>query len=131
MPVTRITVILNEKNDGEGTISSVTVSGVKSCATWTPAQGFNGSLAAGASVQFSCTFTAPSDDFTWEADGHATDALGHAVPSAGEHVQGAVDVVKPSTELTLKSTVPAKVRAGDPVSIVVTEKNTAMARCTT
>ena len=46
------------------------------------------------------------------------------VPSAGEHVQGNVDVVKPSTELTLKSTVPAKVRAGDPVSIVVTEKNT-------
>ena len=119
-----ITIIVNEKNDGEGTISNVTVTGVKSCSDWTAAQGFSGSLAAGASVQFSCTFNALANDFTWEADGHGTDALGHPVPSAGEHVQGNVDVVKPATELTLKGSVPAKVHAGEQVTITVTETNT-------
>ena len=108
-----ITIIVNEKNDGEGTISNVTVTGVNSCANWTPAAGFSGSLAPGDSVQFSCTFNAPADDFKWEADGHGTDALGDPVPAAGEHVEGNVDVVKPATELTLKGTVPAKVQAGD------------------
>ncbi len=118
-----VTIVVTETNSGEGTISNVTVTGVNSCASWTAA-GFDGDLAPNESVDFSCTFNAPSNDFTWEADGHGTDALNHPVPATGEHVQGTVDVVKPATELTLKGSVPAKVPAGTPVTITVTEKNT-------
>jgi fimbrial isopeptide formation D2 family protein/uncharacterized repeat protein (TIGR01451 family) len=118
-----ITIVVTETNSGEGTISNVTVTGVNSCANWVAA-GFDGDLSPDESVDFSCTFDAPSDDFGWSADGHGTDALSDPVPAAGEHVEGTVDVVKPATTLTLKGSVPPTVHAGDPVTITVTETNT-------
>ncbi len=118
-----ITIVVTEKNSGEGTISAVTVTGINSCALWTAA-GFDGDLAPNESVDFSCSFNAPANDFAWSADGHGTDALNHPVPAAGEHVEGTVDIVKPATELTLVGTVPATVHAGDSVTITVNEKNT-------
>ena len=87
------------------TITAVTVTGVNSCANWTPEAGFDGSLAPDESVDFSCTFTVPANDFTWEADGNGTDALGDPVPFAGEHVEGTVDVVKPATVLSSSRTI--------------------------
>jgi uncharacterized repeat protein (TIGR01451 family) len=119
-----VTIIVNEKNDGEGTISGVHVDGTGACAgLWTAPGGFSGSLAPGASVNFTCTFPAPASDFVWGADGKGTDALGHAVPTTNEHAQGSVDVVSPSTSLTLQSA-PLKVHAGDTITVVVRETNT-------
>ncbi|MBI2776110.1 MAG: DUF11 domain-containing protein, partial [Chloroflexi bacterium] len=125
-----VTIIVNEKNDGEGTITAVRVDGTGPCASnWvasaTKVGGatFSGSLNPGESVTFTCTFLAPANDFAWTADGKGTDALANAVPSTNEHQEGTVDVVSPSTMLTIKSA-PAKVHAGDTVTIVVTEKNT-------
>jgi uncharacterized repeat protein (TIGR01451 family) len=120
----QVTIVVNEKNDGEGTITNVHVDGTGPCASnWVAPGGFNGSLAPGASVDFTCAFLAPAADFSWTADGKGTDALGHAVPATNEHAAGSVDVVLPSTLLTLVSA-PDKVHAGDTITIVVNEKNT-------
>lgn len=119
-----VTIIVNEKNDGEGTISGVHVDGTGACAgLWTAPGAVSGSLAPGASVNFTCTFLAPASDFAWSADGKGTDALKNAVPATNEHVQGSVDVVSPSTSLTIQSA-PVKVHAGDTVTVVVRETNT-------
>ncbi len=118
-----ITILVNERNSGDGAISDVSVSGTNSCATWTPVGTFNGTLAAGASRDFTCTFTAPGSTFTWTADGHGTDMLGNPVPATGEHQSGPVTVVKPSTSLTIVSA-PSMVEAGSLATITVNEKNT-------
>ncbi len=126
-----VTIIVNEKNDGEGTITGVQVAGSGACAgnSWAASStkvggaAFTGSLAPGESVNFTCSFNAPASDFAWTADGQGTDALGHAVPTTNEHAQGSVDVVSPSTSLTLQSA-PLKVHAGDTITVVVRETNT-------
>jgi len=119
-----VTIIVNEANSGEGTLTDVHVDGTGACASlWTAPAAFSGSLAEGASVDFTCTFNAPADDFAWGADGKGTDALDGAVPSTNEHADGSVDVVSPATSLTLVSA-PDKVHAGDTITIVVNEKNT-------
>ena len=125
-----VTIIVNEKNDGEGDITSVHVDGTGPCAgNWVASStkvgggAFSGSLAPGESVNFTCTFSAPANDFSWSADGKGADALGHAVPGTNEHQAGSVDVVSPSTQLTTQSA-PTKVEAGATVTVVVRETNT-------
>src|SRR4029077_9019235 len=59
-----VTIIVNEKNAGEGTITGVHVDGTGACAgLWTAPGAFSGSLAPGASVNFTCSFAAPAGDF--------------------------------------------------------------------
>jgi uncharacterized repeat protein (TIGR01451 family) len=125
-----VTIIVNEANSGEGTITNVQVDGLGEClgnwdasATKVGGGAFSGSLDEGESVDFTCTFSAPADDFTWAADGKGTDALAGAVPATNEHADGSVDVVSPATSLTLVSA-PDKVHAGDTITVVVNEKNT-------
>ncbi|TMG24206.1 MAG: hypothetical protein E6H96_07285, partial [Chloroflexi bacterium] len=126
-----VSIVVREKNTGEGTITNVHVDGTGACLSlWTASAtkvggaAFSGSLAHNEEVDFTCSFLAPASDFSWTADGKGTDALGHAVPATGEHQSGSVDVVSPSTALTLKSVSATKIHAGDSVTIVVTEKNT-------
>src|SRR5947208_2832849 len=127
-----VTIVVKEANTGEGTITNVHVDGTGPCASnWVAAANknnaagaFSGSLAPGESVNFTCSFNAGAADFSWSADGKGTDALGHAVPATGEHQSGSVDVVSPATALTTKTAPPAMVHAGDPITIVVNEKNT-------
>lgn len=127
-----VTIVVKEKNTGDHTISDVTVSGTGSCDSWTAAASkndaagaFSGSLAAGESVNFSCTFNAPSDgsDISWTALGHGTDGLGGAVPAAGEDEAGSIEVIQPATTLSTV-TAPTEITAGDPVTLVVREANT-------
>ena len=119
-----VTIVVTEANSGEGTITNVHVDGTGACAgLWTAPGGFSGSLAEGASADFTCTFSAPAADFSWGADGKGTDALDGAVPATNEHADGSVDVVSPATSLTLVSA-PDKVHAGDTITVVVNEKNT-------
>jgi uncharacterized repeat protein (TIGR01451 family) len=127
-----ISIVVKEANTGEGTITNVHVDGTGPCASnWVAAANknnasgaFSGSLAPGESVNFTCSFNAGAADFSWSADGKGADALGHAVPATGEHQAGSVDVVSPATALTIKTAPPAMVHAGDPITIVVNEKNT-------
>ena len=119
-----VTIIVNEKNTGEGTITGVHVDGTGACAgNWVPSAGFSGTLAPNASVNFTCSFTAPAGDFSWTADGKGTDLLSHAVPATNEHQAGSVAVVIPSTLLTLVSA-PTIVHAGDTITVIVRETNT-------
>ncbi len=117
-----ITVVVNEKNTGNGSLTNVHVVAGGDCPSFTPA---SVTLAAGAAQNFTCSFSAPADgtDVTWSADGKGTDSLGAAAPATGEHQEGSVVVIKPSTSLTTTSA-PDKVHAGDTITIVVTETNT-------
>jgi hypothetical protein len=85
---TPVTITVTETNTGDSTITGVSVTGTNSCATWT---GGSSTLVAGASTQFSCTFTT-SSNVTWSATGHGTDILGNAVPAAGETTSGSITV---------------------------------------
>src|SRR5262249_17532144 len=51
-----VTVTVTEKNTGQVALHNVTVAGTP-CASWTPAAGFNGNLAIGDSVDFTCAVT--------------------------------------------------------------------------
>ncbi|HEU4672122.1 MAG TPA: SpaA isopeptide-forming pilin-related protein, partial [Candidatus Limnocylindrales bacterium] len=124
-----ISLTVRETNTGESTLSNVHVNGTSSCASWTAAStkvgggSFNGTLATGEAVDFSCSFNAPGDDFSWSATGHGKDELGDPASDKNETVEGGYDVLSPATELTLVSA-PSKVHAGDSVTIVVKETNT-------
>ncbi len=120
-----IIVVVTENNTGNVALSAVSVTG-SPCATWTAPAGFTGSLAVGATADFTCTFTAalPSPD-TWSAQGQGTDPNGNPVPSANENQSGSVPVtISPATNLTLKSVSPSPAEIGSTVTVVVTEKNT-------
>src|SRR6266566_4747108 len=132
-----ITLVVREKNTGESVLTNVNVIGTNSCPStgttagkWIAASNkvgggaFTGSLAHNDEVDFTCTFTADGNDFSWSATGHGTDELGGAASLANETVNGSYDVLMPATTLTIQTNAPAQVHAGDSVSIVVREKNT-------
>jgi hypothetical protein len=124
-PGTPVTIVVTETNSGTVPITDVSVEGSGLCSGgFIPAN--VATLAAGASQDFTCTFTAPAAaPFTWGALGHGTDPSGNAVPTTNESVTGDITVSgNPHTTLTLKSqTPPNPVSAGTPVTIVVTETN--------
>jgi uncharacterized protein YndB with AHSA1/START domain len=122
-----VTIVVTETNTGTASLSAVSVSGGGKCASFT---GGAATLAAGASTDFTCTFTAAAGANTWFADGHGTDQFGKTAPSDGEHASGSLTGLTTSTSLTLKSSSPADggpVAAGGTVTIVVTETNTGTA----
>jgi hypothetical protein len=82
------------------------------CAVWN-ARWLQRHLAAGASVDFTCTFNAPAngDDVDWSALGQGKDSLDAAAPDTGEHQSGHIAVIKPATSLSVKTAAPAKVHA--------------------
>jgi len=84
------TVTVKETNTGDDTLTGVNVTGAAAgCAVWAAVGVFNGTLAPGASQDFTCTFTVNAT-VAWTADGHGTDSLGMAAPSANEHQEGTV-----------------------------------------
>ena len=127
-----VTIVVTENNTGDDPLSDVHVTGGVAfngviqagvCADWTPVGPF--SLAVGASLSFTCTFTAggPGTDITWFADGQGVDSLGRPVPSTGEHQRcpqrhqpgdRSVDVQRP----------PPVVAKGATVTVTVRETNT-------
>jgi hypothetical protein len=115
-----VTVVVTETNTGTDPLTAVSVSGGGKCASFT---GGATTLAAGASTDFTCTFTATAGDNAWSADGHGTDSLGNAVSATGEHAEGSVFGIHAATTLTLKSA-PASVVLGATATVVVTETNT-------
>ncbi|HEX8939576.1 MAG TPA: SpaA isopeptide-forming pilin-related protein [Candidatus Limnocylindrales bacterium] len=126
----QITLAVTETNTGQMILHSVNVTGTNSCANWTAAANkngggaFSGTLNPGESVDFSCQFNAPDvASISWSATGHGLDELGAAASLTNETVNGSYTVIHPSTLLSVKSAPPAKVHAGDSVSIVVTEAN--------
>jgi hypothetical protein len=124
---TPVTITVTETNTGGDPLTAVSVTGSPSpsCATWTAPAGFNGSLAAGASADFTCTFTAAGGTNSWSALGHGTDSLLNPVPATGESASGSFNGVVASTSLTFVSQVPSgDVEAGTSVTITVNEKNT-------
>jgi uncharacterized repeat protein (TIGR01451 family) len=123
---TSVTIVVTEKNTGNDTLTGVSVTG-SGCTTWTAVGTFSGTLAPGASQDFTCTYTPGLAGTGWSALGHGTDSLGVAVPATGETVSGTVIVIAPATTLTLKSQTPSAttpIYAGTSVTIVVTETNT-------
>ncbi len=117
-----VTIVVTETNTGNGPLTNVNVTGGGSCASFTPA---SVTLAAGASQDYTCTFTAVAGANAWSALGHGTDSLGNAAPADGESQSGSVNGVTSSTSLTFVSQVPAgTVEAGTSVTITVNEKNT-------
>jgi hypothetical protein len=121
-----VTVVVTETNTGNVALTNVNVTGGGACASFSPPAGFTGSLAVGASADFTCTFVAalPSPD-SWSADGHGTDPNGVAVPATNEHTSGTVNVtITPATTLTTKSVTPNPAEIGATVTVVVTETNT-------
>jgi len=123
------TIVVKEANTGNVTITGVNVTGT-GCTTWTAATNLNapdaatlftGSLGAGQSVNFTCTFS-PTTTTGWTALGHGT-FNGTAVPADNETQSGSVTVIHPATTLT-KVSAPTTVHAGDSVTIVVKEANT-------
>ena len=118
------TIVVTETNTGTASLSGVNVTGGTKCATFT---GGATILAAGASTDFTCTFTITAGANAWFGDGHGTDQFGVTAPSGGEHVAGSLTGLATSTSLTLKSSTPANgstVQAGTTATIVVTETNT-------
>jgi len=94
-----VTITVTEKNTGDDTLTDVNVTGVNSCATWTPVGSFDGTLDPGESQDFSCTFSVTTSDVDWSATGHGTDSLDAAAPADGETVSGHVHVVNPSIDV--------------------------------
>jgi hypothetical protein len=117
---TTVTIKVNEKNTGNSTITNVFVTGT-GCTTWTPAS--VASLAAGAAVEFSCSF-APSVNTAWSATGHGTDLAGNPVSLVGEYTSGNIIVIHPATVLTTKYVSDTIVKPGTSVTIKVKEMNT-------
>jgi uncharacterized protein YndB with AHSA1/START domain len=122
---TTVTIVVTEKNTGTTSLTGVNVVGGGKCSP-----SFTGgatTLAAGATTDFTCTFTSVAGANAWTADGKGTDQFGNAAPAAGEHQEGSLTGLTTSTQLTLKSSTPAdgsNVAVGTTVTIVVTEKNT-------
>jgi hypothetical protein len=125
-----VTIVVTESNTGNAALTTVSVSGGGKCASFT---GGATTLAAGASADFTCTFTASSGANSWFGDGHGKDPLGNDAPATNEHVSGSVNGLSAATTLTLKSQSPAgsSLEAGTVVTIVVTESNTGNAALTT
>ena len=121
-----MTVTVTEKNtsaDGE-TLSGVSVTGGGACASFSPTGPI--SLAAGATQDFTCTFTAGAAGVTtsWSATGNGTDILGNPVPTTGETASGNVVSINPSTTLTFVSQTPGNpVPSNSSVTLVVMETN--------
>src|SRR5258706_505564 len=106
--------------------SSVTGGGV---CTFSPVDaGFTGTLAAGASEDFTCTFTAVAGANAWTADGQGTDPDGNPAPSAGEHQEGSTTgltvsrSVDPTTELQSLTNLVCRL-----LTVKITETNTGTA----
>src|SRR5205814_445944 len=120
---TVVTIVVTETNTGTTSLTAVSVSGGGKCARFT---GGATTLAAGASADFTCTFTVTAGANAWFGDGHGTDQFGTAAPATGEHVEGSVTRLPYSTLLRSKSQTPAGVNqpVGTVVTIVVTETNT-------
>src|SRR5215831_16013634 len=104
-------------------LTNVNVTGGGKCTSFTPA---GVTLAAGASQDFTCTFTADPGANAWSADGHGTDSLGNPAPSTNEHQAGSVNGLLP-TLILVKNTVGgngtfnfAGTGAGVPASFPVT-----------
>src|SRR5262249_31335630 len=116
-----VTIVVTETNTGNGTLTnrSEERSG-GSAGGFTRA---SDTLEAGASQDFTCTFTAAAGANAWTALGHGTDSLGNPAPATNESQSGSVNGVSAATTLTLKSA-PTSVEAGSLVTIVVTETNT-------
>src|SRR5262249_58363370 len=77
---TTVTIVVTETNAGTASVTGVNVTGGDKCASFT---GGATTLAAGASTDFTCTFTATAGANSWFADGHGTDQFGNPAPSAG------------------------------------------------
>jgi uncharacterized repeat protein (TIGR01451 family) len=127
---TQVTITVVETNTGDDTLTGVSVSGTNSCSSWTAAANknggagaFNGSLAPGESVNFSCTFTVGTTDVSWSALGHGTDSLQATAPAANEDEAGTINVINPATVLTLVSMNPNPVVAHGSATITVRETN--------
>ena len=100
LPGTLVTVVVTETNTGTAALTNVNVTGGGSCTTFSPAN--VATLAAGASADFTCTFTAanPGTTYTWFADGHGTDPNGQPAPSTGEHASGSITTTTPGEGCT-------------------------------
>src|SRR5262249_60903767 len=77
-----VTIVVTETNTGTTSLTGVNVTGGDKCASFT---GGATTLAAGASTDFTCTFTATAGATFWFADGHGTHQFGNPAPSAGEN----------------------------------------------
>ncbi|HLW54852.1 MAG TPA: hypothetical protein VKW06_18600 [Candidatus Angelobacter sp.] len=82
-----VTIVVTETNTGNGPLTNVNVTGGGSCASFSPA---SVTLAAGASQDFTCTFTAAAGPNAWSALGHGTDSLGNPAPATNESQSGSV-----------------------------------------
>ncbi|WP_020668281.1 DUF7507 domain-containing protein [Amycolatopsis nigrescens] len=78
-----------------------------------------GTLAAGASQTYTCTATAPADDFTNTATATGKDPIGKELTVTDDAV---VDVIHPAITIT-KDAAPAQVREGDMVTFTITVQN--------
>ena len=98
-----VTLTVTEKNTGDTTLTGVSVTGT-GCTTWTPVDaGFAGTLTAGQTENFTCTFTVGTTDLSWTADGHGTDSLNNPVPTGPgtpEEVTGTIHVAPPGQGCT-------------------------------
>ncbi|WP_414640047.1 DUF7507 domain-containing protein [Amycolatopsis sp.] len=83
-------------------------------------QTLDGSLAPGASRDFTCTTTAPADDVTWAFRIVATPPVG---PDVTADAGAAVDVIHPALAIT-RVVEPAVVHADDTVTSTITVTNT-------
>nr|BFE51507.1 hypothetical protein GCM10017745_49340 [Saccharothrix mutabilis subsp. capreolus] len=79
-----------------------------------------GTLQGGESTTYTCTTTAPSDDFTNAVIANGTDQFGEELAGA-DTVD--VDVIHPAVEIT-KTVSPATAQEGDPVTYTITVTNT-------
>ena len=92
-----VTVVVTEKNTGDAALTAVSVTGGGMCTSFT---GGASTLAAGASTDFTCTFTAADGANAWSATGHGTDPLNVAVPATGEYVEGSVTGINANIQIT-------------------------------
>ncbi|MEU4518308.1 hypothetical protein AB0F52_06250 [Amycolatopsis sp. NPDC024027] len=99
-------------------------SATRTPATQTPATGctqtLEGTLAPGATRDFTCTTTAPADDVTRSLRVAATPPVGTDVTASGS---AALDVIHPAVAVA-RTVDPAVVHAGDTVTSTVTVTNT-------
>ncbi|MBN6035371.1 DUF11 domain-containing protein [Amycolatopsis sp. 195334CR] len=116
-PGEQVVFTIKVTNTGDAPLSSLTVTDPK---TANCARGLPGTLAPGASTEFTCTGTAPLPDNVNTATVTGSDQLGKQVTDSGD---APVPIAAPAIDVR-KSADPAVIHAGEQVTWTITVTNT-------